>query len=195
MLLPLPQCLFITAAKYREQLEAYLGGLEGSKVQKLQELIDFNTENADLELPSSKVRRNVNGETLTWMADYPGQEFLEQAQKDTTTAERFDKLVADVRNIGKTEGLDKSFQQYDIDVIIGPAESPLTTFAAAAGYPIASLPLGYLDFNGRPHGLCAVAKAHEDAILIQLQSAWDASFSPRKTLDCNSLPRCKATST
>ena len=24
------------------------------------------------------------------------------------------------------------------------------------GYPIATLPLGYLDFNGRPHGLAAI---------------------------------------
>ena len=49
------------------------------------------------------------------------------------------------------------------------------------GYPIASLPLGYLDnLNGRPHGLAAIAAAHQDARLIQLQSAWEATFPARK---------------
>ena len=46
------------------------------------------------------------------------------------------------------------------------------------GYPIASLPVGYLDFNGRPHGLAAIASAHNEALLVQLQSAWEASFPP-----------------
>ena len=49
-----------------------------------------------------------------------------------------------------------------------------------AGYPIATLPLGYLDFNGRPHGLAAIAAAHDEARLIQLQSAWEAAFPARK---------------
>lgn len=51
---------------------------------------------------------------------------------------------------------------------------------ASAGYPIASLPLGYLDYNGRPHGLGAVARAHEDGLLIQLQSAFDKTFPQRR---------------
>lgn len=40
------------------------------------------------------------------------------------------------------------------------------------------MPLGYLDYNGRPHGLCAVAK--EEGLLIQLQSAYERTFPPRK---------------
>lgn len=40
------------------------------------------------------------------------------------------------------------------------------------------MPLDYLDYNGRPHGLCAVAK--EEGLLIQLQSAYESTFPPRK---------------
>jgi amidase len=54
-----------------------------------------------------------------------------------------------------------------------------TGLTVVQGYPIASLPVGYLDFNGRPHGLAAIAAAHQDATLIQLQSAWEASNEPR----------------
>ena len=48
------------------------------------------------------------------------------------------------------------------------------------GYPIATLPLSYLDFNGRPFGLVALASAHQDALLVQVQSAWEATFPRRK---------------
>lgn len=41
------------------------------------------------------------------------------------------------------------------------------------------MPLGYLDFNGRPFGLCAIARAHQDAVLLKVQSAWEATFGPR----------------
>lgn len=48
------------------------------------------------------------------------------------------------------------------------------------GYPGATLPLGYLDFNGRPFGFQIVAKAHQEALLIQVQSAWEATFPKRR---------------
>lgn len=59
-------------------------------------------------------------------------------------------------------------------------QSTMPAFAAAAGYPIAILPLGYLDFNGHPHALCAIAAAHREITLIQLQSAWEASSPARR---------------
>jgi amidase len=47
------------------------------------------------------------------------------------------------------------------------------------GYPIATMPLSYLEFNGRPFGLCALAGAHQEATLIKVQSAWEEMFGPR----------------
>jgi len=32
------------------------------------------------------------------------------------------------------------------------------------GYPIASLPMGYLGFNGRQRGIAAIASAHSEAL-------------------------------
>jgi amidase len=48
------------------------------------------------------------------------------------------------------------------------------------GYPVASLPLGYLDYNGRAFGMLAVASANNEAKLIEAMSAWDAMFNPVK---------------
>ena len=110
----------------------------------------------------------------------PRQDLLEHASSLEDDPNRYRLLLEHARSVGKDRGLDETFKKYDINVLIGPAESSITQFAAAAGYPIATLPLGYLDFNGRPHGLAAVSAAHQEALLIQLQSAWESSFPARK---------------
>ena len=49
-----------------------------------------------------------------------------------------------------------------------------------AGFPIATLPMSYLDFNGRPIGLTIAARPHHEATLIKTMSAWEATFRPRQ---------------
>ena len=110
----------------------------------------------------------------------PRQDLLELASYLDDDPDRYRSLLEHVQSVGKDRGLDETFKQYDINVLIGPAESSLVQFAAAAGYPIATLPLGYLDFNGRPHALAAVSAAHQEALLIQLQSAWESNLPARK---------------
>lgn len=128
---------------------------------------------------------------------FPGQEFLENAQQNHTSEAEIEALIQQMRHIGRVEGLDKVFADYNINVLLGPADGAMTTFAAAAGlyhsapawptlrltvpgYPIASLPFGYVDSIGRPFGLAAIAPGDGDALLIQLMSAWEASFPRRK---------------
>jgi amidase len=48
------------------------------------------------------------------------------------------------------------------------------------GYPMAAMPLGYADLNGRPFGLMALAGKHQEAKLFQLMNAWEGTFGPRK---------------
>ncbi len=48
------------------------------------------------------------------------------------------------------------------------------------GYPIASVPLGYLDYNGRAFGMVAIAAEHGEATLVKFMGAWEATFGPRK---------------
>lgn len=38
-----------------------------------------------------------------------------------------------IRDVGRSRGIDHTLEEYNIDVIIGPAESALTAFAAASG--------------------------------------------------------------
>lgn len=48
------------------------------------------------------------------------------------------------------------------------------------GYPIAAIPLSYLDFNGRPIGLKVMASAHKEELLLRFLSAYESSFPPRQ---------------
>ncbi|PTB50725.1 hypothetical protein M431DRAFT_511647 [Trichoderma harzianum CBS 226.95] len=147
---------------FKEQFEDYLQLLETPQIKNLAELIAFNKKNADRELPPG----------------YDNQEILERSENTDTTPEDRANYVAHLKKLGRDEGIDKIFNEYDINVVMGPLESPLYYFAAACGYPVAAMPLGYLEYNGRPHGLGAVAK--EEGLLIQLQSAYEGVFPPRK---------------
>lgn len=46
------------------------------------------------------------------------------------------------------------------------------------GYPLCSLPLGCIDYNGRPVGLVAIAQ--DEHTLVTLMSAFEASFPSRE---------------
>lgn len=48
------------------------------------------------------------------------------------------------------------------------------------GYPIATLPLSYMHVNGAPFGLVALASAHQEGLLVSVQSAWEGMFPVRK---------------
>ena len=42
------------------------------------------------------------------------------------------------------------------------------------------MPLGYLESNWRPFGMAALGSGHQEAILIKIQSVWEATFGPRQ---------------
>lgn len=130
---------------------------------------------------------------------YPRQDKLEEALNSKIRASTLDAALNHAREIGRTRGIDRILKEYDIDVIIGPAESSMTDIASASGeqgsltllqglselthpigYPIATLPLGYLNYNGRPFAMAALVSGHQEATLVKVQSAWEATFPPRR---------------
>lgn len=42
------------------------------------------------------------------------------------------------------------------------------------------MPLSYLDYNGRPFGVAAITKKGQEALLVKVMSAWEATFPPRR---------------
>lgn len=42
------------------------------------------------------------------------------------------------------------------------------------------MPLSYLELHGRPFGMAAISRAHDEATLIKVLSAWEATFPKRR---------------
>ncbi|KAJ5701174.1 Amidase [Penicillium malachiteum] len=144
-------------------LRDYLASIDDSKIQNLEDLIEFNQEHAQEELPPS--------------AD--NQAGLIRALNANMSDDEYHKLVNFARDACGRRGIDKALEENDVDILMGPGDGLLFQISGTAGYPGATLPLGYLDFNGRPFGMQIVAKAHQEALLIQAQSAWEATFPGR----------------
>ncbi|KAI6082976.1 putative glutamyl-tRNA amidotransferase subunit A [Hypoxylon rubiginosum] len=172
--------LTLVKADMKRLLNNYLEDLEESKVRSLQEIIDFNKAHAKEELPPL----------------HDNQEFFIQTEQQDLSEEQYNKTLEYLRTISRDHGIDYILRKFEVDVIIGPADSFITSLAAASGTSGRSLPssrdntddlicrlpspLSYLDFNGRPLGVAALAGKNQDATLIKLMSAWEATFPKRK---------------
>ena len=93
--------------------------------------------------------------------------------------ERYRRALEITRSRART-AIKSSLHENGIDVIMGPADARIASVAAAAGYPVATVPLGFADFNGRAFGMNLIARENEEGTLLQVMSAWEKTFGPRK---------------
>ncbi|KAH7000515.1 amidase signature domain-containing protein [Ilyonectria destructans] len=128
------------------------------------DVVEFNRRHADVELPPEQ----------------PSQTVLESGLRDNITDEEYHRSLGHFRrNVRET--VEKLWAETGTDVIIASGESGLTTTAAAAGYPIASVPVGFSTYNRRPYDLEIVARNGAENQLFQVMSAWEATFAdPRR---------------
>lgn len=83
------------------------------------------------------------------------------------------------------DAIEECFRATGADVIMASGESFLTSMAAGAGYPIASVPLGFSSYNGRPHGMEIMARNREEEKIFEVMSAWETTFpEARKPPPC-----------
>ena len=93
--------------------------------------------------------------------------------------ERYKRGLETTRSRTSTS-VQKSLDENGIDVIMGPADARIASVAAAAGYPVATVPLGFADFNGRAFGMNLIARENKEGTLLQVMSAWEKTFGPRE---------------
>lgn len=74
------------------------------------------------------------------------------------------------------EAIEKSLRDYNVDVIMGPADARMASVAAAAGFLVDTVPLGYADFNGRAFGMNLIAAAGQKSKITQVMSTWENTF-------------------
>ncbi|OAR02108.1 hypothetical protein LLEC1_05478 [Akanthomyces lecanii] len=153
-------------SRFRQAINSYLSKLEGSKVQTLDQLMQFMRDNAKQEMPPES----------------PNMTRLEMAAAFNITEHEYQDALADMRDFGRRRAVDKCLKEYGVDIILGPGDSRINELYASAGYPMAVVPLSYASFNGRPLGMCAVSTANQEGFLIQFMSAWQAHFNTERQL-------------
>ncbi|KAK1245164.1 hypothetical protein MKX08_004793 [Trichoderma sp. CBMAI-0020] len=154
----------IQTARFKPTFEAYLETLEDSQVRSLDELIRFNQNHAEKELPP----------------DYDNQDQLQNAATMTMSDQEHDFLLRHARKVGRDIGIDKTLKEYDVDLVIAPADSAVNLLVSAAGYPSATMPLSYLKYNGRPIGLVAFTTAGGEEMLLNFLRAYENTFPKRR---------------
>ncbi|KAJ5541218.1 amidase signature enzyme [Penicillium frequentans] len=131
-------------------------------VTSVADIVEFNKENSEEALPAPFVEQND----------------LEGAMDTTENKEKIDELKHGLR-LAARNILDDLFEKEEINILAAPGDSSLCVHAAAAGYPVATVPIGQLRYNDRPFGLCLVAKADEEETLLQFMGQYEKVAKPR----------------
>ncbi len=160
--------------EFRVGLNEYLATRSPGSPRSLAEVIEFNVNNADVEL------------------QHFGQGVLEASEATgPTTQRRYLEALATIAKLARTQGLDRAFDQHDVDVIVAPTGAPSppidlvngdrhiggsATLAATAGYPLISVPATLV--AGLPVGITFMGRAWSEPVLIKLASGFEAARGP-----------------
>lgn len=161
--------------EFKAGVERYLAG-HRAPMATLAELIAFNREHADREMP------------------HFGQELFEQAQATGGLADPgYIRARTLARRLAGPEGIDAALQAQQLDALVAPTTGPAWRTdpidgddfpgggygaAAVAGYPSLSVPMGFS--NSLPLGLLFMGTAWSEPRLIELGYAYEQLTQARK---------------
>lgn len=94
------------------------------------------------------------------------------------TPEAVEEVKQTLRSRARTV-LDTAFDEGEVHLLVGTCESAFCVHAAAAGYPVAAVPLSTLKYNGRPFGLCVIARSDGEEALLRFMAAYEAAMPSR----------------
>jgi len=163
--------------EFKADLEAYLGLYGPTQPHRaLADLIAFNAEHADAEMPFFR------------------QELFERAEgKGPLTEPAYLESLETCRRLSRAEGIDAVMDEYRLDALVAPSNSPAwridhangdhdaggnTTPAAVAGYPTVTIPMGFA-FD-LPIGISFVGRAWSEGTLIRMASAFEHATRHRR---------------
>ena len=162
--------------EFKHDLNQYLAKCRFPIVKSLEEIIAFNEQYKDLEMP--------------WF----GQELMHMANEkgDLTEKEYLDALKKCKELAGK-KGIDATLQKHNLDVLIAPTNGPAWSIdlvngdhfgggsseaAAVSGYPNITVPAGFV--HSLPIGISFFAEAFSEQKLIQIAYAYEQATKHRK---------------
>ena len=164
--------------EFKAGLNAYLARLDGApRVKSLEDLIRFNEENADREMP------------------YFGQErFLQAQAKGPLTDTRYRDALARNHRLSRTEGIDRVMGEHRLDALLAPTGGPAwvtdlingdsygggsSGAAAVSGYTNVAVPAGFV--HGLPVGISFFGRAWSEGKLIRLAYSFEQATQVRRS--------------
>ncbi|OGM41145.1 hypothetical protein ABOM_009853 [Aspergillus bombycis] len=118
------------------------------------------------------VKFNKTAKRPFQLVTFVEQNDLEGAMNTVEEKGCIDEMKQDLRKAAR-DILDDLFDNEKINILAAPGDSPLCVHASAAGYPVATVPIGQLRYNSRPFGLCLVARADEEGALLRFMGAYE----------------------
>jgi amidase len=153
--------------EFKASLNAYLQTRAGDGPRTLEELVKFNRDHADGEMP------------------YFGQEiFLQAQEKGDLTETEYVEAREQGRRAASVEGIDAAMSEHNLDALVMPTTGPAFAIdlvngdhfvggasqpAAIAGYPAITIPAGQV--HGLPVGITFMGPAFSEPVLIRLAYA------------------------
>ena len=162
--------------EFKADLNKYLQEHSNASVKSMAEIIEFNKNNADREMP--------------WF----DQEIFDLAQEkgDLNTEEYLEALKNSKLFAGK-EGIDAVMKEHNLDAIIAQTNGPAWSIdwvngdhfssgssspAAISGYPNITVPMGFVE--GLPVGISFFGKAWSEPKLLEIAYAFEQTTKHRK---------------
>jgi amidase len=162
--------------EFKADLDAYLAQRTGVPVRSLADVIAFNQDHAAEEL------RHFGQETL-----------LQAVEKGPLTEPEYRQALERNRRLAGPEGIDAVMDRLRLDALVAPTGAPAWPIdlvngdhhlggssqpAALAGYPLLSVPAGFVD--GLPVNLTFIGRAFAEPVLIRLGYAFERATQARR---------------
>ena len=161
--------------EFKYGMNKYLESRPDAKVKSLADIIQFNKDNADEEMP------------------YFPQGILERAELKGGLDEKEYKEALDTVLKVSREGIDNALEEHNLDAIIGVTGGPAwpidvingdhfgkgtSSPAARSGYPNITVPAGYV--HGLPVGMSIFGGKYQEPKLISIAYAFEQASKIRK---------------
>ncbi|EHK18330.1 uncharacterized protein TRIVIDRAFT_68353 [Trichoderma virens Gv29-8] len=140
----------------------FIDSFEECPVKSAEDIVKFNKDNSEKAMPPP----------------YTEQNDLEKSLGCNDDPEKIEGLRNELRHVAR-QIVNTAFDTQGVNLIVAPGDSSLCIHAAAAGYPIATAPIGQLRYNGRPFGLCILARENQEELLLRFMAAYEAVAAPR----------------
>jgi len=164
--------------EFKAGINSYLSMLgPSSRVKSLKDIIEFNERNREREKP------------------FEGQELLLRSEaKGPLSSESYRSLLTKKWRLSREGGIDLVMKTHRLDALVAPHDRPATvadlvngnlftdrgcaTPAALAGYPMLTVPMGFI--HGLPIGISFFGRAWSEPTLIRLAYALEQAMKSRR---------------